>query len=231
MSRDMFRSVVDTGVRVGTRKWYTVPLSILTHTAALAAFVVAPLMATGALPTPQTVLAFAASVPPPPPPPLPPPAAAAPPPVAPVMAMSPDVAPTVMPSRVAEEPPPTLMTRLVIAPTITSGAPAVALPEQPPPQPTTPIPVGGDIKSPTKIKNLDPVYPILAKQARIQGTVIIQAVIGRDGHVKDAQVLRSIPALDRAAVDAVTQWVYTPTLLGGRPIEVILTVSVNFALR
>src|SRR5690349_3626614 len=125
MSRDMFRSVVDTGVRVGTRKWYTVPVSILTHTVALAALVVAPLMATGALPTPQPVLAFATSVPPPPPPPLPPPAAT-PPPVAPVVVASLDAAPTVMPSRVAGEPPPTLLTRLVIAPTITSGAPAVA---------------------------------------------------------------------------------------------------------
>jgi protein TonB len=91
--------------------------------------------------------------------------------------------------------------------------------------------VGGNIKQPTKVKNVPPVYPPIAQSARVQGVVILEATIGPDGHVQDVHVLRSIPLLDAAAIDAVKQWVYSPTLLNNVPVPVIMTVTVNFTLR
>ena len=107
------------------------------------------------------------------------------------------------------------------------------LPEAPPPPPppAAPIRVGGNIKTPSKVKDVKPVYPPIAQSARVQGVVIIEATIGPDGRVKDAKVLRSIPLLDQAALDAVKQWVYSPTLLNGVPVPVIMTVTVNFTLQ
>jgi protein TonB len=75
-----------------------------------------------------------------------------------------------------------------------------------------------------------PVYPAIAQAARVQGTVILQARIGVTGRVEDLQVLRSIPLLDRAAIDAVSQWEYAATLLNGVPVPVIMTVTVTFTL-
>ena len=91
--------------------------------------------------------------------------------------------------------------------------------------------VGGKIRPPTKTKNVTPAYPDAAKSARVQGVVIIEAVIGADGRVADAKVLRSVPQLDEAALDAVKQWEFTPTLLNGKPVPVIMTVTVNFKLK
>jgi TonB family protein len=91
--------------------------------------------------------------------------------------------------------------------------------------------VGGKIRPPTKTKNVTPVYPADAKSAGVQGVVIIEAVIGADGKVADAKVLRSVPALDAAAVAAVKQWEFTPTLLNGKPVPVVMTVTVNFKLK
>jgi protein TonB len=101
----------------------------------------------------------------------------------------------------------------------------------PPPPPAAPVRVGGNIKAPTKVKDAKPVYPAIAQSARVQGVVIIEATIGPDGTVRDAKVLRSIPLLDQAALDAVKQWQYTPTLLNGVPVPVIMTVTVNFTLQ
>jgi protein TonB len=74
------------------------------------------------------------------------------------------------------------------------------------------------------------VYPPIAQSARVQGVVILEAVIGPTGKVQDVKVLRSIPLLDQAAIDAVRQWEYTPTTLNGVPVPVIMTVTVNFTL-
>jgi protein TonB len=104
-------------------------------------------------------------------------------------------------------------------------------PPPPPPPPQAPVRVGGNIKAPTKVKDARPVYPPIAQSARVSGVVIIEATIGTDGRVKDAKVLRSIPLLDQAALDAVKQWQYTPTLLNGVPVSVIMTVTVNFTLQ
>jgi protein TonB len=121
--------------------------------------------------------------------------------------------------------------------TAPAPAPVAAAPETrpaappPPPPPTAPVRVGGNIKTPTKTKDVRPVYPPIAQSARVQGVVILEATIGPDGRVQDVRVLRSIPLLDAAAIEAVRQWQYTPTLLNGVPVPVIMTVTVNFTLR
>jgi len=91
--------------------------------------------------------------------------------------------------------------------------------------------VGGKIKPPTKIKDVQPVYPAVAKTARVAGVVIVEATIGANGKVIAAKVLRSVPMLDQAALDAVRQWEFTPTLLNGKPVPVVMTVTINFKLQ
>jgi protein TonB len=90
--------------------------------------------------------------------------------------------------------------------------------------------VGGQIKEPKKLKAVAPVYPDIAKQARVQGVVILECTISPQGKVTNVTVLRGIPLLNESAIDAVKQWVYTPTLLNGVPVPVIMTVTVNFKL-
>jgi TonB family protein len=89
---------------------------------------------------------------------------------------------------------------------------------------------GGDVRVPAKIKNVAPVYPPAALADRLEGIVIIEATIGVDGRVVNARVLRSIPALNQAALTAVRQREYAPTLLHGVPVAVLMTVTVNFSL-
>ena len=89
----------------------------------------------------------------------------------------------------------------------------------------------GTMKPPTIIKNVPPAYPPDARAAQgVEGRVVIEATISPAGTVSHAKVIRSIPMLDQAAVDAVTQWVYEPTIINGKPVAVIMTVTVNFAL-
>jgi protein TonB len=107
--------------------------------------------------------------------------------------------------------------------------PPPAKPAQAPPQ--APVRPGGDIRPPTKIKNVAPAYPAAARAARVEGFVIIDAIIGPDGKVQNARVIRSNPLLDAAALEAVRQWEYTPTRLNGAPIAILMTVTVNFRLR
>jgi protein TonB len=107
---------------------------------------------------------------------------------------------------------------------------AVDAPPPPPVAPPDPIVVGGHIKAPARIKYVMPEYPDIARAARVQGVVIIEAIIGADGRVEQARVLRSNPLLEQAALAAVRAWVYTPTLLNGRPTPVSMTVTVQFRL-
>jgi protein TonB len=88
--------------------------------------------------------------------------------------------------------------------------------------------VGGDIKVPRKTKDVRAVYPPIAREAGVSGVVILEVKIGTDGRIQDGRVLRSIPLLDEAALDAVKQWEFEPTLMNGQPIPVIMTVTVNF---
>ncbi len=96
---------------------------------------------------------------------------------------------------------------------------------------TEPIRIGGDIRPPTKVRQVDPVYPPEAQTARVQGVVILEASISSTGEVSDVEVLRSVPLLDEAAAAAVRQWRYEPTLVDGVPVPVLMTVTVNFMLR
>jgi protein TonB len=129
---------------------------------------------------------------------------------------------------------------------IGSDGGAVALGPMPPPPPPPPPPsmdtpasrsgmapvrVGGNIKTPTKIRDVRPLYPAEAQTAGITGVVILEATIDVDGRVADAKVLRSIPQLDDAALTAVRQWEFTPTEVNGVRVPVIMTVTVNFSLQ
>jgi TonB family protein len=91
-----------------------------------------------------------------------------------------------------------------------------------------PVRVGGNIASPQKLVDMPPVYPPTARGAGITGVVILEVTIGTDGSVTNPRVLRSIPQLDAAAVEAVRQWRYEPTLLNGTPVPVIMVVTVRF---
>jgi protein TonB len=237
--REMFGDVVDPSIKVGSQKWYTVPLSIIAHVAIFAAVIIIPLMATDVLPTPPSMMAFVGAPPTPPPPPPPPPSAA-PPPKTPQPVANPNAAPIEAPKQIVPETPSVGVSEGVPG-GVEGGVPGGVMggvvgglpeaPPPPPPPPQAPVRVGGAIKQPTKLKNVPPVYPPIAQSARVQGVVIIEATIGADGKVKDAKVLRSIPLLDQAALDAVKQWVFTPTLLNNVPVPVIMTVTVNFTLQ
>jgi protein TonB len=96
--------------------------------------------------------------------------------------------------------------------------------------PTQPVRIGGSIEEPRKLKNVNPVYPTVAIQARVQGAVILECTISPTGKVVKTKVLRGIPLLTEAAVTAVEQWEYTPTVLNGVSVPVIMTVTVNFRL-
>ena len=236
MPRDLFGDVTDPSITVGTRKWYSVPLSFAAHTVALGALVVAPLVATGALPLPDNgplVINLA-----PPPLPSPPPVrrqAPGPPPV------NRNAAPTVAPDRIAPE--------IELPEAIEAASPdlgldgvfgsidgsAAAIAPPPPkvePVPDKPIPVGGVIRAPQRLSYVAPEYPAIALSARVRGLVIIQAVIDTSGRVQEARVLRSdSPLLNDSALVAVRQWVYSPTLLNGVPVSVVMTVTVSFEMR
>jgi TonB family protein len=99
-----------------------------------------------------------------------------------------------------------------------------------PPVPGQPIRVGGQIKAPTLVRRVNPEYPPIAQSARVQGVVILELVIDEQGVVADARILRSIPLLDQAALAAVRQWAYTPTLLNGVPVPIVMTATVQFTL-
>lgn len=96
---------------------------------------------------------------------------------------------------------------------------------------SAPLPVGGNIRSPLKLHDVAPLYPELARRARVQGMVIIRCVIDTNGRVAEAEVLRSVPLLDAVALEAVRQWIYRPTLLNGSPVAVVMTVTVQFTLQ
>jgi protein TonB len=120
---------------------------------------------------------------------------------------------------------------MAFAPSLEQGT----LPPPPPPPPPgsegmAPVRVGGNIKPPVKVRDVRPVYPADAQEAKVQGVVIIEATIDTVGNISSAHVLRSIPMLDQAALDAVRQWQFEPTLLNGAAVPVIMTVTVNFTL-
>jgi TonB family protein len=129
-------------------------------------------------------------------------------------------------------PPPTTMVA-EFEPTPTPLPPSVSPEARPTPRtvPLKALRVGGKVREPQKLRYVPPAYPDPAKEARVQGVVILEATISPEGKVTDVKILRGIPLLDEAAIEAVRQWVYTPTLLNGEPVPVIMTVTVNFRLQ
>ena len=183
----------------------------------------------------------APTVAPPPQPASAPPVAALPPQQEPAPAAVPaaPVAPTTQPTTsrpaprsASAEPPRAAAVTKPDAPQLPRAVPTpAAAPQAPPAATSQPVRVGGNIAAPKKLRDVPPSYPPMAVQARVQGIVIIEATIGGDGTVRTARVLRSVPLLDEAALDAVRQWEYAPTLLNGVPVPVIMTVTVNFSLK
>jgi protein TonB len=94
-----------------------------------------------------------------------------------------------------------------------------------------PAVAGVDVAPPRKRHDVSPVYPPIAASARIEGTVVLEAVIDREGNVSNLRVVKSIPLLDNAALEAVRQWKYEPTRLNGRPVPVVMTVTLSFVLK
>jgi TonB family protein len=92
----------------------------------------------------------------------------------------------------------------------------------------TPVRIAEAVTPPTKIKNVQPVYPAIARAARVEGSVLLEVDVDADGKVSDARVIRSVPLLDQAALDAVRQWEYTPMRKGSVAVPATMTVSVNF---
>jgi periplasmic protein TonB len=109
--------------------------------------------------------------------------------------------------------------------------PAPAIPAPPPaPADIAPVRRGGVVQQANLIYQVNPVYPELAKLTRVQGVVMMEAIISKEGAIESLRVLTGHPLLDRAAMDAVKQWRYRPTFLNGEPVEVITTITVTFSL-
>jgi protein TonB len=109
----------------------------------------------------------------------------------------------------------------------------IGVTELPPPivMPTAPIRLHSGMAAPRKVRDVMPMYPAMARTARVQGLVILEAVIDSSGRVESARVLRSLSLLDDAALEAVRQWRFEPARLNGQPVPVVMTVTVNFSLQ
>jgi protein TonB len=115
---------------------------------------------------------------------------------------------------------------------VMGGVPG-APPPPPPPKakaPTGPVRIGGQVAAANLIRKVEPVYPPLAKSARVQGTVEFTAVISKAGNIENLQLVRGHPLLVNAAKEAVLQWKYRPTQLNGQAVEVVTDIIVNFTL-
>ena len=237
MPRELFGgAAVSSASRATVRRGITIT-SIILHAAALAAITDAQLLSPGPMPAPRTLIAFddipvrVADVPPPPPRrDGSAPAATTPANLAPVIAP-----PAIAPETRVENSGPSVPGAI---PGETHGvdnlvSDAVVDRVAPPPQaapPPQPVRLHAGMQAPRKMVNVDPKYPSLAQSAHVQGVVILEAVIDANGNVTSVRVLRSIPLLDQPAIDAVRQWRYTPALLNGSAVPVIVTVTVNFML-
>jgi protein TonB len=234
MPGDLFGDVCEPSVRVGSRKWYAVPVSLAAHAFALGAAVVVPLMAAGALPLPpDTIDDFIdVTLPSTPKPPAPKVT------VAPVPVANPNAAPIEAPSAIRPENVPFVDASpagveggIPVPGTIEHGLPdAPQSPAQAVQPPARPVRLSSGITPPRKVHDVAPAYPPIALSARVQGIVILEATLDVDGRVTEARVLRSIPLLDQAAIDAVRQWVYTPARLSGVAVPIVMTVTVSFTL-
>ena len=240
-----------------TKTPFTVMVSFLLQCLLIGIAILIPLIYTDTLPRTQLTSFLVA---PPPPPPPPPPPAAAPVKVVRVIPRQFDagrlMAPKVIPKEIAmikedELPPPTAGGVGVVGGIpggvaggspggviggIISSVPQAAPPPPPPKEAPKPvvvqrIRVGGNVQQAMLISQPKPVYPPLARQARISGVVRFNAVIGTDGRIQNLTLVQGHPLLVPSAQEAVKQWVYKPTLLNGEPVEVVTQIDVNFTLQ
>jgi protein TonB len=110
------------------------------------------------------------------------------------------------------------------------GGLGIAEPPPAAPAPRTPVRLHQGIEAPRKVADVAPIYPQAARMAKIEGIVILEVVIDERGTVKNTRVLKSVPLLDQAAVDAVSRWTFSPARLNGEAIPIVMTVTVNFRL-
>jgi len=249
----MFEQTFVEGVGKTNRTW-TVMVSFMAQILAIGIAILIPMIYFDALPKTQLTAMFTA---PPPPPPPPPPPAAQPVKMVKVIPRQFDagrlMAPKAIPKDIAmikeeELPPPSASAGVVGG--VPGGVPggtaggviggiigAVPTAAPPPPPPVeqkkaapTRIRVGGQVQQANLIRQPKPIYPPLAKQARIQGVVRFNAIIGKDGTIQNLQLISGHPLLVPAAEEAVKQWLYKPTLLNGEPVEVATVIDVNFTL-
>src|SRR5215475_12883580 len=237
-------SLIESGNKLKTKRLGTTVLSFILQMMLLGILILIPLIYTEALPKTQLMTFLVA--PPPPPPPPPPPAAA---PVKVVKVQSEVIngqlrTPTKIPEKVQmikeEEAPPAMGAGVmggvpggvpggqmggVIGGIISStpvAVPKVATPQR--------VRVSLGVSQGLLIKKVQPNYPPLARQARIQGTVLLQAEISKDGAIENLRLINGHPMLAPAAIEAVRQWRYRPYMLNGEPVAVETQVQVNFTL-
>ena len=238
-------SLLESGGRLKTKRGRTTTFAIILEIALIGVMVLMPLIFTVALPKQQLMTFLVA---PPPPPPPPPPAAA---PVKVVKQIQTDIVngalrtPTKIPQKIQmikeDEAPPSMASAGVVG-GVPGGIPGgqmggviggiisstpVAVPKVATPQR---VRVSAGVTSGLLVRKVNPVYPPLARQARISGTVVLRAVIGKDGSIQNLSLVSGHPMLAPAAIDAVKQWKYKPYLLNGEPVEVDTEIQVNFTL-
>jgi protein TonB len=239
--------------------WATV-ISFILQSALVGLLVLIPLVFTQTLPKQQLLTYLVAPPPPPPPPPPPAGSAApkikpvVKPPTT-EIDQGKLMAPTKIPEKIAvvkdEEPPPAEAPDGVVGGvpggvpggqlggvvggvlgSIVTAAPVPVPKEAPPPPPPPPqrIKVSAGVTAGLLERKVSPIYPALAKAARISGVVILQAVIGKDGSIEHLKAVSGHPMLVQSAIEAVSQWKYKPYFLNGQPVEVDTQVTVNFVL-
>jgi protein TonB len=233
MPAELFHpSISSVGAR---RRVSLLPISVAAHAIVLAAWFIIPLFATTLPDPPSSAMAayVPVTLPPPPAPPVQHDAVSQKP-----QSANPDAAPTEAPSKIVPEHPGDTPQSGFETEGAVNGIPGgipmkveSVTPPPPPPVERVPVRPGGQIQPPRKLKDVAPIYPQIALSARREGTVIVEAIIGEDGRVQQARVLRSVQLLDEAALTAVRQWVFTPTRLNGEPVPVVMTVTVTFRLQ
>ena len=240
-------SLLESGGRLKTKRGMTTFFSMILQVFLIGLLVLIPLLFTEALPKQQLMTFLVA--PPPPPPPPPPPAAA---PVKVVKQIQSDInngqlrTPTKIPEKVhmikeEETPPPTMAAGGVVG-GVPGGVPGgqmggviggiisstpVAVPKVATPQK---VRVSQGVSQGLLIKKVQPPYPPLARQARIQGQVVLQADISKDGTIQNLRLISGHPMLAPSAIEAVKQWRYKPYFLNGEPVEVETQITVIFSL-
>ena len=245
MSAMMFEdSLIESGGRLKTKRVWTTMFSVLLQAFLIGIMILIPLIYTEALPKQQLMTFLVA---PPPPPPPPPPAA----PVQVVKVVQTDIengqlrTPTKIPQKVAmikeEEAPPPVSSMGGVMGGVPGGVPGGSMggvlggilsstPTAAPKLAVQRVRVSQGVSEGNLISQIKPPYPPMAKMARVQGAVVLQALISKQGTIQNLRVVSGHPMLVQAALDAVKQWRYRPYLLNGEPVEVETQITLNFSL-